>query len=309
MRIAVIGAGGVGGFYGAKLAEAGHDVTFLARGAHLDAIRHGGLVIEDTVTGAQQRHDVRAVDDIAVFGEVDLVLLAVKLWDTEAAVRQVTPIVGADTAILSLQNGVIKDDILRGHFGAHRVMGGVAYIASAIARPGVIGQTGTMQKITVGEYDGHVSERARVVVDSFAAAGVDATLSDRIEGVLWEKFVFLVGLSAMTTATRLPIGAVRSDPASRRLLEQVIAEAVAVGRARGVDLPADFVADRMAFVDTLPPTMKASMLHDFEAGKPLELQWLSGGVVDMARDTGVQVSANAAIVGVLSPHAEGARNA
>ena len=306
MRIAVIGSGGVGGFYGAKLLEAGHDVTFLARGAHLDAIRADGLVIEDTVSHAQQRYSVHAVGDVSEIGSVDLVLFAVKLWDTEATALQVAPIVGDNTAVLSLQNGVIKDDILRRHFGPARMMGGVAYIASAIARPGVIGQTGTMQRITLGEYGGSVSERARTLVESFENVGVEAMLSENIERVLWEKFVFLVGLSATTTATRLPIGIVRSDPAARALLERVIAEAVAVGRARGVDLAADYVEDRMAFVDTLPATMKASMLHDFESGKPLELEWLSGGVVDLARDTDVPVPANEAIVGVLAPYAKGA---
>jgi 2-dehydropantoate 2-reductase len=306
MHVAVIGAGGVGGFFGARLQSAGHAVTFLARGAHLDAIRTRGLTIENVSSGATETVPVRAVDRPADIGVADVVLFAVKMADTEGAAAAMAPIVGPRTAILSLQNGVIKDDLLRARFPPENVLGGVAYIAAAISRPGVIAQTGTMQRVVVGEYDGRRSERVEALVDAWVRTGVDATLSTDIRRVLWEKYVFLTGISALTTATRLPVGAVRSAPASRALLEAVIAEAVAVGRAHGVDLPADYAADRMAFIDGLPAPMKASMLHDLEAGKPLELDWLSGGIVSLGAAVGVPTPANAAIVGVLAPWAAGA---
>lgn len=307
MRVAVIGAGGVGGVYGAKLQAAGHEVTFVARGAHLDAIRAGGLTVENATSGAHETIPVRAVATPEEAGATDLVLIAVKMADTESAAASIAPIVGPATALLSLQNGVIKDDILRARFPAANVLGGVAYIAAAISRPGVVTQTGAMQRVIVGEYDGRRSERVEALVDAWSRTGVDATLSTTIRRVLWEKYVFLTGLSALTTATRLPVGVVRSTPATRALLEAVIAEAVAVGRAHGVDLPADYAADRMAFIDTLPAPMKASMLHDFEAGKPLELDWLSGGIVTLGAAVGVPTPSNAAIVGVLAPWANGAR--
>lgn len=307
MRVAVIGAGGVGGFYGARLQAAGHDVTFVARGAHLDAIRANGLTIENVSSGVSETVPVRAVEQPADVGAVDLVLFAVKMADTDSAAAAIAPLVGPATAILSLQNGVIKDDILRARYPAENVLGGVAYIAAAISRPGVVTQTGTMQRVIVGEYDGRRSERVATLVEAWARTGVDATLSTDIRRTLWEKYVFLTGLSALTTATRLPVGIVRSTPATRALLEAVITEAVAVGRTHGVALPEDYAADRMAFVDTLPGTMKASMLHDFEAGKPLELDWLSGGIVSLGVAVGVPTPANAAIVGVLAPYAAGAR--
>jgi 2-dehydropantoate 2-reductase len=300
-----MGSGGVGGFYGAKLAEAGHDVVFVARGKHLEAIRANGLAIENLTDGQVTTTRAEVTDDPSTIGHADLVLFAVKMWDTETAADLVAPIVGAETAILSLQNGVIKDVILKARFGEKAVLGGVGYVATSIARPGVIGQTGQLQKITIGEYDGSATARVRTLVDSFAATGIEATASDDIERVLWEKYVFLVGLSAMTAVTRLPIGIIRSTAETRKLLHQVIAEAVAVGRARGVALPEHYARDRMDFVDTLPAAMKASMLHDLEVGKPLEVRWLSGGIVQLGQEAGVATPANDFILAALAPLADG----
>ncbi|MCY0148177.1 2-dehydropantoate 2-reductase [Hoeflea sp. G2-23] len=305
MKVAVMGAGGVGGFYGAKLAEAGHDVSFIARGAHLEAIREKGLLIENITDGTSQKYDVMATEKPADIGKVDFLLFAVKMWDMEAAIETVKVVVGDNTSILSLQNGVIKDIILKQRFDEKAVLGGVGYVATAITRPGVVGQTGDLQKITIGEYDQSVSDRVRTIVASFASTGIEAKASSDIEKVLWEKYVFLVGLSAATAATRLPIGILRKTPETRQLLRQIIAEAVAVGRARGVHLPEDYADDRMRFVDTLPDAMKASMLHDLEAGKPMELRWLSGGIVDLGREVGVPTPANEFILAVLAPLAEG----
>ena len=305
MRIGVMGSGGVGGFFGLRLAQAGLDVTFIARGAHLAAMREHGLKIEHDELGDTILTEVKATDDPSTVGVVDVVLFAVKLWDTEEAARLIAPMVGPETGILSLQNGVIKDDTLRGIFPAEAVMGGVGYVATSIARPGVIGQTGSLQRIVIGEYDGKPSDRARTLVDAFQRTGVSSELSPDIRRALWEKYVFLVGLSAMTTLTRLPIGPIRSNPQTRDFLHQVMDEAVAVGRAHGVALPEDFAEERMTFVDGLAETMTSSMHHDLEHGNRLEVDWLSGGVVKLGAEVGIPTPANAAACAILAPHAAG----
>ena len=234
MKIAVLGSGGVGGFYGGRLANAGYDVSFVARGAHLAAMRSRGLTIENAAQGNIHVPRVKVTDDPATIGEVDLVLIAVKLWDTEAAARAVKPIVGAHTAVLSLQNGVIKDDIMRREFGAAAVMGGVAYVGTHISRPGVILQTGTLQRLVFGEYDGARSVRAEELLDALLRAGIQAELSEDIRRTLWEKYVFLVGLSGTTTTMRMPIGPIRENPQTRAFLLDLMKETVAVGRAHGL---------------------------------------------------------------------------
>ncbi|MES2185074.1 MAG: 2-dehydropantoate 2-reductase [Pseudomonadota bacterium] len=305
MKIAVIGSGGVGGFYGLKLVQAGHDVTFVARGAHLKAMQETGLQIENDSGIAASLPQVKVTEDIASLEQPDLVIIAVKMWDLEAIAHSVQKIAGPQTAVLSLQNGVIKDHILRKVFGAGQVIGGVAYIATSVGRPGVIKQVGSMQRIKLGEYGGRTSERTQELVRSFAAQGVDATLADDIERVLWEKYVFLVGLSAMTCLTHLTIGPVRESEGSRGLLRSVIAEAVAVGRAHGVALPEDYASQCMALVDNLPFTMTSSMFHDLDKGNRLELPWLSGGVVALAREKGVATPANTFVADALSPYVNG----
>src|SRR5258706_8038581 len=264
MRIVMMGSGGVGGFFGARLARAGEDVAFVARGAHLEAMRRGGLTIENESQGAIHVDKVRASDDPAALGPAELVIISVKLWDTESAARQIKPIVGPDTAVLSLQNGVIKDEILRREFPERSIMGGVAYVATHIARPGVIHQTGTMQRVIVGEYDGRISQRATKLHEALARSGVVAELSGDVRRSIWEKFVFLVGLSATTATTRRPLGAVRENARSRAFLLEVMREVVRVGRAQGVALPEDFADQRLAFGDTLPYDMTSSMAHDLE---------------------------------------------
>ena len=303
-----MGSGGVGGFFGGLLAHAGHDVTFIARGAHLEALRRDGLRIENAGRGINIHvPQVRATDDPASAGVADIVVISVKLWDTETTARAIKPMVGPHTGVLSLQNGVVKDEILRREFPAAQVMGGVAYVATHISRPGVIDQVGTMQRVVVGEYDGRESERARWLVDNLAAAGVAAELSTDVRRAIWEKYVFLVGLSATTTTIRKPLGGVRANPRSRALLLGVMREVVAVGRAHGVALPADFAEARLAFADTLPEDMTSSMHHDLERGNRLEVEWLSGGVVTLGEQVGVDTPLNRAVWGVLAPHANGTR--
>jgi 2-dehydropantoate 2-reductase len=305
MKIAVMGSGGVGGFYGGRLAKAGYDVHFVARGAHLAAMREHGLTIENKEQGDIHVAKVSVTDDPATIGTVDLVIIAVKLKDTDAAARAVKSIVGPQTAVMSLQNGVIKDDILRKHYPAGQIMGGVAYVATHVARPGVILQVGAMQRVIFGEYDGKRSARAEALLKALLAAGIKAEISDDIRRTLWEKYTFLVGLSGTTTTMRSTIGPIRSNPRTRAFLYELFKEVVAVGRAHGVNLPADYADDRLAFGDSVPATMTSSMHHDLERGNPLEVEWLSGGVVTLGAAVGVPTPCNRAVWDILALYAEG----
>ncbi len=300
-----MGSGGVGGFYGGRLANAGCEVHFVARGAHLAAMRGHGLTIENKEQGDIHVARVNVTDDPATIATADVVIIAVKLKDTEAAALAVKPIVGAHTAVLSLQNGVVKDDILRRHFPAAQVMGGVAYVATHVARPGVILQVGAMQRIVFGEYDGKRSARADALLAALLRAGIKAELSDDIRRTLWEKYTFLVGLSGTTTTMRTTIGPIRGHPRTRAFLHELFREVVAVGRAHGVKLPPDFADDRLAFADSVPATMTSSMHHDLERGNPLEVEWLAGGVVTLGAAVGVATPANRAVWDMLALYADG----
>lgn len=304
MRIAIMGSGGIGGYFGAKLAQGGAEVAFIARGAHLAAMQAGGLRVE-SAGGMIEVPDVQATDDPATIGPVNLVLIGVKLWDTEAALRAIEPLTRAGAAVVSFQNGVRKDDQLRAAVGPDAVIGGVSYVAASIARPGVISQTGAMQRLVFGEFDGSRSARVAALLEACRAGGIDAEVSSDIRLATWEKFVFLVGISGLTASTRLPIGAVRENPDSRALLLDTMREVVAVGRALGISLREDFAEDRLAFCDGLPAAMKASMLNDLERGSRLEVPWLSGGVVELGRSMGVPTPCNRTVAAVLAPHAAG----
>ena len=304
MKIAIIGAGGVGGFFGARLQQAGADVHFVARGAHLAAMRADGLRVESPL-GDIHLPRVNVTDNPADIGTADIVWLAVKLWDMDAAIASIRPLMAPHTGVISFQNGVQKDDILREAFGDRAVMGGVAYIATNIDRPGVIKHTGTMQRLIFGEYDGRRSPRAEALLDAAVRGGINAELSDDIRKAIWEKFVFLVGLSGSTTTMRETIGPIRSNPRSRRFLSELMRETVAVGRALGVALPADFAEQRLAFIDGLPEQMTSSMHHDLKAGKRLEVSWLSGGVAQLGERTGVPTPTNRAVWDILTLHEAG----
>ena len=304
MKIAFMGAGGVGGLIGARLGHVGCDVSFVARGAHLAAMRSHGLKLESGV-GNVHLPKPRVTDDPATLGQVDLVIFAVKMRDTESAARAILPLIGPDTGVISLQNGVVKDDILRPIIGAKALMGGVAYMGTAISRPGVIEHTGTVQRVVFGEYDGRRSKRAETLLEWCRKAGLDAAISDDIRRTLWEKFAFLVGMAAVTATMRLPIGPIRSHPLTRQFYLEAMAEAAAVGRAHGVKLPEDFAEERMRFVDTLPATMTASLQLDLERGNPLEVEWLSGSVVKLGAAVGVPTPIHRAARDILILHAEG----
>lgn len=305
MKIVVMGSGGVGGFYGGRLAHAGCDVTFIARGRHLAAMREHGLTIESEQQGDIHVPGVRVTDDPSTLEPADIVIIAVKLWDTEAAARAVKPLVGNATAVLSLQNGVIKDDILRREFGSDAVMGGVGYVGTHIARPGVIHQTGTLQRLVFGEYDGRRSARAEALLAALLRAGIAAELSSDIRRTLWEKYVFLVGLSATTATMRSTLGSIRANPQTRAFLLDLMRETVAVGRAHGVALPEDYAEQRLAFADTLASDMTSSLHHDLEHGNRLEVAWLSGGVVELGKAVNVPTPANRAVWDILALYADG----
>ena len=304
MRIAVMGTGGVGGYFGARLAQGGHEVVFVARGRQLQALRAHGLRVESPL-GDVHLPDIQVTDEPAEIGAADLVLFTVKLWDTRAAAVAIKPLLGENTAVVSFQNGVVKDDILCQSLGAGHVIGGVCYIAATIAEPGVIRHSGTLAKLEFGEYDGSLSPRIRQFRDACAGSGIDAEISDRIEQTIWEKFVFLVGLSGTTSLARSTIGPIRDHPRSRAFLHDVMDEVVRVARAQGVPLPADYADERLAFTDTVPATMTSSMHHDLEHGNRLEVSWLSGDVVERGTRLGVATPRNRAISDILSIYSDG----
>jgi 2-dehydropantoate 2-reductase len=304
MRIAIMGSGGLGGYFGARLVQGGAaEVHFIARGAHLEAMRRDGLRID----GPQSLHlpKVSVTSDPREIGSADVVMLCVKLWDTQDAIEQIRPLVGPDTAVISFQNGVLKDQALRAAFEPRQIMGGVGYVATTIAMPGVIKQTGPMQRLLFGEFDGSRSARGEALLQACLAGGIQAELSDDIVREIWQKFVFLVGLSGTTTAIRLPIGPIRSNPQTRAFLLDVMREVVAVGRAQGVALPEDYAQVRLQLADDVAPDMTSSMHHDLQRGNRLEVRWLAGGVVELGAAKGVPTPLNRAIADILALHAGG----
>jgi 2-dehydropantoate 2-reductase len=299
MKIVMMGSGGVGGYYGARLLQAGHEVAFVARGAHAQAMRKKGLRIRSELGDAHL--SVRVIDDPAQAGPTDLAVIAVKLWDTEDAAKAVARVPGA--AVVSLQNGVDKDDVLSAAVGRDRVLGGVTHIGAVIAEPGIVAQTGKLQRVTLGELDGSRTPRLQAAVEAFRSAGVETIPSDDIIRVTWEKFVFLTALSGMTALTRKPIGEVRAHPATRAMLLDALREAVALARAEGARLDESFAQKQLDVVDTLPPAMLSSMAQDLLRGRRLELPWLSGAVVRRAEKRGILVPTHQAIYAALVLHA------
>jgi 2-dehydropantoate 2-reductase len=304
MRIAVVGAGGVGGGFGAALAMAGADVSFVARGAHLAAMRKEGLKVEG---GRGETHLVptRATDDPAEIGTVDVVLFCVKLWDVESAGQAIKPLIGRDTAVIPLQNGIDAAERLVPILGANAVMGGVAQISASIIRPGVIRQVGTFMRLIFGELDGKRSKRGEDFLALCHKAGFDATLSEEITTELWMKFIQLASNASMTAVTRQPLGKLRDDPDLRLIFMAAYQEAIAVGRARGVALPADAIERILQFIANAPPTMKASMALDLERGNRLELPWLGGKVVELGRQLGVPTPTHGMMYALLKPYIMG----
>lgn len=304
MRIAVVGAGGVGGGYGAALAKAGADVTFIARGAHLGAMKSKGLRIESP-RGDTHLLPTQATDDPMSVGPVDVVLFCVKLWDVESAGEAIKPMVGPNTAVIPLQNGVDASERLAPIVGPQAVMGGVANISATIAEPGVIRQTGTVMRIVFGELDGKKSARAEAFAAMCQKAGIEGVLSPSILTDLWMKFILLASNASIMALTRLPIGKLRDDPDIAPWFTTAYEEVAAVGRAAGVKLPGDAVDKTLDFNRNAPPTLMPSMAVDLLRGNRIELPWLSGKVVELGKKHGVPTPTHAFMYAALKPYTMG----
>jgi 2-dehydropantoate 2-reductase len=304
MKIAVMGAGGVGGYFGGRLAEAGEEVSLIARGAHLAAIRAEGLRILSPL-GDATVVPALATEHPAEVGSVDIVLFCVKLWDSEAAAEAIRPLIGEGTAVISLQNGIAPEEMLSTVLGPEHVMGGVSHISAVIAEPGVVRQIGSFARLEFGELDNRPSARGEALLAACGRAGIDASIPADINEAIWRKFIFLAAMSAANCLTRLPIGPAREDPITRALIETLLAETAAVARAKGISIADDIVARIMNSMDDLPAEMTASMLKDLEAGNRLEVAWMSGAVAAIGRELGVPTPAQEVAYAALKLHAEG----
>ena len=303
MRILIVGAGGVGGYFGAKLARAGMTVTFLARGAHLEAIRRNGLTVRSAVDG-ESHVRVEAVDRVDGTAPVDVVLLCVKSFDTDAAVDAIRPTVGADTAVLSLQNGVDNEAKIDAILGRGHAVGGAAYVFATIESPGVIVHR-FAGRIVFGELDGVTRPRTERLLDAFGRAGVPAEVSTDIQRVLWEKYLMICAQAGMTAMTRCPIGVIRETPDTWRMYGAIVEELARVGRAAGVPLPPDVVDRITKAAAALAPDAYSSLYHDLVHGRRLELDALHGYAVRLGERLGVPTPMLFAVDAALRPHAPG----
>ena len=303
MRVAVMGSGGLGGFFGGLLARAGEDVTFIARGAHLEAIRARGLAVRSPLVGDFTVH-APATANPGEIGPVDLVLVGVKTYDLDAAAVQLRPLVGPETLVLPLQNGIDSHERLAQVLGREPVLGGVGYVVSTIDAPGVIAHTG-LNRVVFGELDGGASPRTERLQVVLTRAGIEAELHPDIRLPLWEKFVLLSATGGAMALTRLPLGTIRAHPETAALLRDTMAEAFAVGRACGVGLPDDCVGRHWAMLEGLPAGARGSMSHDLAAGRRLELDALTGTVVRLGHEHRVPTPLNRAVYAALKPFADG----
>jgi 2-dehydropantoate 2-reductase len=303
MKIVMFGAGGVGGYFGGRLAQAGCDVAFVARGAHLEALRRDGLRIVSP-KGDVHVPRVRASADPRELGAADVVFFTVKLYDADAAAAQLAPLVGPDTMVVTLQNGVDAVDIVAGHVGRAHTLAGVAYVAAVIDPPGTIRHT-ALESLIVGEIDGAMSPRLLALQAAAEGAGIGFTASPHILVDLWSKFARLSVFSAMTAITRSPIGVLRAQPELMALLERAAWETIAVGRAHGVPLTDAVLDEVRVMMRGLPPQAQSSMLSDLERQRPLELPWLSGAVVRLGAEKGVATPIHGFVTTVLQPFVRG----
>ena len=304
MRIAIVGSGGVGGYFGGRLAEAGADVSFVARGAHLEAIRTRGLRIVSP-NGDLHLPRVQAAADPAAIGPVDIVLFAVKLYDVDSALSMLPALIGPTTAVVPLQNGVDTVAVLTRAVGPAHTVGGTCYVSAVIAEPGVIRHT-AMDHLQFGELDRTRSPRLAAFKDACARASFQSTLSDDIVLAIWTKFVRLSVMSGMTAVTRSPLGVIYQHPELWTMLQQAVREAMEVAHAKGIAVAESTVEDVARAYAALPPHTKSSMLEDLERGRRLELPWLSGAVVRIGKDVGVPTPIHSFITAVLGPYVGGA---
>jgi 2-dehydropantoate 2-reductase len=305
MRVLVVGAGGVGGFFGAKLARAGQSVVFLARGEHLAAIRAHGLRVRSTVEG-EFVVKVDAVDSVAGLAPVDMALFCVKSFDTETAAAAIRPVVGADTGVVSLQNGVDNEERIDAVLGAGHAVGGAAYVFATIDAPGVIVHR-FAGRIVLGELDGVSRPRSERLREALAAAGVPAEVSPLIRRVLWDKYLFISAQAGMSAITRCPTGVLRDTPECWRMYRLILEELAAVARAAGVPLAASAVDDVMKAAGALAPETTSSLHHDLVSGRRLELEALHGYAVRLGERLGVPTPTVFAVYAALRPHADGRR--
>ncbi|QRV16350.1 2-dehydropantoate 2-reductase [Haloterrigena salifodinae] len=303
MKFAVFGAGGVGGYLGARLADAGHEVHLIARGDHLEALRTDGLRLE-SVAG-ETTIELPATDDPGEIGPCDYVLFCVKAYDTRDAAGDLEPLFGEETAVVSFQNGVDNERWLAEEIGDERVVGGVAYIFSTIGEPGVVEHTGGPARFVYGELDGRRTDRIEALDDALSESeGVDAVLADDVRIELWRKFAFICAQAGMTAATRLPVGEIRDTDASWAMYRRLIEEVCTVARAEGVELPDGLVDEWLEFARELDPEMYSSLQYDLTHGKPMELDALHASVVRHAADCGVDAPMNEAVHAILRPWAD-----
>jgi 2-dehydropantoate 2-reductase len=300
MRIAIYGTGGVGGYYGARLAGAGHEVWFIARGEHLNAIRANGLRLE---SGAGDVHvsPTHATDTPADVGIVDLVILAVKTWQVVEAAEAMRPMIGATTMVLPLQNGVEAASQVAGVLGDGHVLGGESRVISLIAAPGVIRHVGGPGSITFGEWDSKITERAEGLRDTLNHAAIPAEISTSIESTLWAKLLFVAPVGGVGSVTRAPIGIMRSQPETRAMVEGAMQEIYEVATARSISLPDDAVRSALAFLDRQPAQGTASLYRDIIAGKPSELEAWNGAVDRLGREVGIATPIHTFIYHALLP--------
>jgi 2-dehydropantoate 2-reductase len=303
MRIAILGSGAVGGYFGGRLAAAGADVTFIARGAHLSALRANGLRLISP-DGDLHLPQVKATDDAAAVGAVDVVFFTVKLYDTPSAVAMLPALVGPDTIVVPFQNGVESVEVLTRALGRPQVAGGTTYIVAGVVEPGVVRHTG-LGRLIFGPTDTAQRPRLQALFEKCREARIDATLSHRIEVEIWTKFVQLTAFSGMTSVTRCPIGTLQADPDLWAMLRAALEESAAVARARGIPLPASVADDMSNRMMKIPPESKSSMLEDLQRGRRLELPWLSGAIVRIGQELGVPTPTHGFIVTVLRPHVNG----
>ena len=301
MRIAIFGTGGVGGYFGGRLAQAGEDVVFIARGDHLQAMITNGLRV-DSINGDFALESVQATDDPAKVGLVDVVLLGVKAWQVPDAAEAIRPTVGSETVVLPLQNGVEAPSQLAAVLGDEHVLSGLCGLMTFIEGPGHICHAGADPFIRFGELDNRSSERVEKLRQAFdRASGITAEIPPDIQVALWGKFLFVTPWSGVGAVTRSPLGIIRSQPGTRRMLEQSMGEIYNVGRAHNIALPKDIIEKTMDFVDSLPPAGTASMQRDIRSGRPSELEAQNGAVVRMGKQVGVETPINTFIYNSLLP--------
>ncbi len=308
MKIAVVGTGGVGGYFGGLLARAGQDVHFIARGAHLEAIRASGLQVRSS-SGEFVVNPALATDRPSEIGPTDVVLFCVKTWDTETAARGVGPLLGRDTAVISFQNGVDNEDILASVLGGEHVLGGVAHVTSSIVEPGVIEQTSAAARIAFGELDGKRTPRVEAFYQAARASGIDAEISDDIQKEIWDKWVFICAMAGVCSVSRASLGQVLATVETRELFFDCMREVAAVGRSRGVRFDSDLIERQLGRAEALGPAARPSMLHDLERGGRIELDSLNGAVVRLGAEQSVQTPINRFITAALRPHALGQNQA